>query len=182
MISQFALFAALPSSHDKRCAGCRKRFPLERFPRHGNSRDGRRRHCRACLLAGRHQPRADTPALRAAREARQARAAWISSHRRATARHVERHPEQAAAGKALRAAVKRGEVAKADRCQARGCSSSKSIEAHHHNYQRPLEILWLCAACHRRGHARGYILPAEGLPAHLGTIPEMITEPVAEAA
>lgn len=34
------------------------------------------------------------------------------------------------------------------------CNSAYCIAAHHANYDRPLEVRWLCARCHRRLHRR----------------------------
>lgn len=31
------------------------------------------------------------------------------------------------------------------------CFNEKS-EAHHHNYHKPLDIMWLCRKCHRKEH------------------------------
>ena len=30
----------------------------------------------------------------------------------------------------------------------------KRAQAHHHDYDKPLSIVWLCAACHRLEHAK----------------------------
>jgi len=32
------------------------------------------------------------------------------------------------------------------------CSTTESIHAHHDDYNKPLEIRWLCAKCHREWH------------------------------
>ncbi len=40
------------------------------------------------------------------------------------------------------------------------CSSGGRIEAHHFNYYRPYEVIWLCALCHRRIHY-GYDVKGE---------------------
>jgi hypothetical protein len=70
--------------------------------------------------------------------------------------------------------VKRGSLVKARRCQVRGCSSDRFLEAHHWSYapQHWLDVLWCCAAHHRRGHAQGFILPAVGILVRYGTIPD----------
>lgn len=35
-------------------------------------------------------------------------------------------------------------------CQ--NCLSPENIHAHHEDYEKPLEVLWLCASCHKRLH------------------------------
>jgi hypothetical protein len=37
-------------------------------------------------------------------------------------------------------------------CQARDCAITDRLHAHHHAYEKPLEVCWLCLAPHRRGH------------------------------
>jgi hypothetical protein len=33
------------------------------------------------------------------------------------------------------------------------CGSKNNIHAHHRDYRKPLDVVWLCAACHHRIHA-----------------------------
>ena len=33
------------------------------------------------------------------------------------------------------------------------CGSEKNLHAHHNDYKKPLEVIWLCAKCHHRAHA-----------------------------
>lgn len=160
----------------KLCKACKNSKRLADFPRHYGSRDGRRRVCRDCLLAGAYQPRIEPPGQRARRAVRERKPKWQRSHRRALARYVQRNPLAVAASRALKAAVSAARVTKAEHCQVHGCTSRKCLEAHHWCYARQnwLEVLWCCAAHHRQGHARGFIIPAEGIPSHYGTIPEML--------
>jgi hypothetical protein len=166
----------------KKCRTCKEHRLLSEFPRHNGSRDGRRKTCKACLLAGRYQPYVEPPEVRARRAERERKPKWRRSHRRALARYAERNPAATRAQRILKAAVKAGRVPKAERCQVKGCMSRKFLEAHHHSYEKPLEILWCCAAHHRQGHAQGFIVPADEIPAHYGRIPDMAIQTTAEAA
>ena len=60
----------------------------------------------------------------------------------------DRYPEKEHARRMLRYAVKSGDVVKLV-CQQ--CQSVKS-QAHHLDYSKPLDVIWLCALCHRKLH------------------------------
>ena len=38
--------------------------------------------------------------------------------------------------------------------QCERCSSTKSIQGHHPDYTKPLEVIWLCPSCHGAEHKR----------------------------
>lgn len=44
-----------------------------------------------------------------------------------------------------------GKIIKPKNCEE--CNSDFHIEAHHDDYDKPLCIRWLCAACHKQWHA-----------------------------
>ncbi len=44
-------------------------------------------------------------------------------------------------------AVRDGKLVKPKACQWCGVEN-KRLEKHHEDYSKPLEVLWLCAACH----------------------------------
>lgn len=60
-------------------------------------------------------------------------------------------PHKAAARAAVHAAVASGGLIVPDRCSA--CGTVGEVEAHHPDYSRPLDVLWLCPACHGAIHA-----------------------------
>ena len=52
-------------------------------------------------------------------------------------------------------AKRRGELSPPDKCA--GCGASRSqhgfrLQAHHADYSKPLDVRWLCPACHRAVH------------------------------
>ena len=46
-------------------------------------------------------------------------------------------------------AIRDGKVTRKDCC---ACGSNKNIHAHHDDYAKPLNVRWLCAACHSQWH------------------------------
>ena len=34
------------------------------------------------------------------------------------------------------------------------CDAETKLHAHHHDYEKPLDVTWLCPACHHQLHAR----------------------------
>lgn len=59
----------------------------------------------------------------------------------------------AAAHRALRVAIRRGDVLKPTRCES--CQReppSVELGGHHEDYRRPLEVMWLCVYCHAAKH------------------------------
>lgn len=49
-------------------------------------------------------------------------------------------------------AIKSGKLVRPERCQ--GCLELKPVQAHHDDYDKPLDVQWLCQRCHSRLHAR----------------------------
>jgi hypothetical protein len=49
----------------------------------------------------------------------------------------------------IRQLVRRGKVTP-DPCAR--CGSADRIEAHHEDYTKPLDVVWLCQSCHVREH------------------------------
>ncbi len=51
----------------------------------------------------------------------------------------------------VRAAVFFGDLVKPDQCEDCG-NVRKRIHAHHEDYDKPLDVVWLCTRCHGRRH------------------------------
>jgi len=50
-------------------------------------------------------------------------------------------------------AVRSGELIRPEICT--DCKNPNKIEGHHNDYNKPLEVIWLCNRCHRKLHT-GY--------------------------
>lgn len=59
---------------------------------------------------------------------------------------IKKHSHKQNARVRLYYALKKGKIARPDVCQE--CSQPGRIEGHHHDYNKPLEVAWLCTSCH----------------------------------
>lgn len=67
-----------------------------------------------------------------------------------TKRMREKYPEKNRAREQLRHAVKIGEIIKPLTCEK--CNENKQLQGHHENYNKALEVMWLCKSCHTARH------------------------------
>jgi ribosomal protein S27AE len=56
------------------------------------------------------------------------------------------NPEKYRAHSKVNNALRDGKITKPGKCQI--CGSDYFLHAHHEDYSRPLEVVWLCARCH----------------------------------
>jgi len=64
-------------------------------------------------------------------------------------RWIDRNKEKHAAHWAIRNAIKRGKMQQKP-CEK--CGAQKA-HAHHHDYSKPLDVVWLCPPHHKQAHA-----------------------------
>jgi hypothetical protein len=70
----------------------------------------------------------------------------------------EERPYAYRARYAVTNAVRDGRLKKPDSCER--CGTYGRIHGHHEDYAKPLEVVWLCAACHKARHRElgwGYV-------------------------
>lgn len=94
---------------------------------------------------------------RAAARARAASDRGRALNTLAVTRWQAAHPKALAAHRAVTRAKRRGELVVPDRCAIAGCDRP-AAHAHHADYERPLDVLFVCARHHERLH---HILPPE---------------------
>ncbi len=106
--------------------------------------------CKACWCAEVRERRLKNPAVQEY-DRRRAK----TPERRAKARTITKrwrlnHPTGNKAQAAVNYAVRTGQLVKGP-CAI--CGTDKHIHAHHRDYEKPLDVTWLCAKCHHRLHA-----------------------------
>ena len=62
-----------------------------------------------------------------------------------------RYPKKYTAHNAVNNALRDNRLTRVDNCVE--CASDFAVEAHHDDYDQPLNVRWLCAVCHKRWHA-----------------------------
>lgn len=69
---------------------------------------------------------------------------------RAIYKSIEKHQEKQRARTIVSKEVKRGKIIKPDICSV--CREGRKVEAHHPDYSRPKEVVWVCRQCHADLH------------------------------
>lgn len=137
----------------KTCNKCGRELNLEMFNRCGRAKDGRVGVCKSCVSEYNRQR------YRKVRDEARARAKEYERDHpdRILESRLKRHesnPSKRNAQRIVEYAIKAGVLVNPQVCSKCGATApEKRIEAHHDDYAKPLEVEWMCTACHRRADA-----------------------------
>ncbi len=135
----------------KECFKCRQIKPLSDFYVHPQMADGHLNKCKFCTRIDVRIHAAKNDEARLAFERMRAKTDKRRTLRKRTvAAYRARYPERTAAYNAVARAIRKGKLHKPPLCQ--GCGEAKDLHAHHEDYRRKLDVIWLCARCHRHNH------------------------------
>lgn len=140
----------------KICSMCRKELPTEAFRSNAARRDGLHSSCRLCEKA---RLRGDSAALERKQARDRAREELRAPRRRTGRRESRKDPLHARVRRKLQRAAQAGKVVRPDACSQ--CDAVGPVEGHHADYGRPLDVEWLCPACHGQRH-RKYPIDGRG--------------------
>ena len=135
--------------HSKQCFKCKTVKPLTEFYKHTGMADGHLNKCKPCTKqdVGKHRlenlervraydrERGKLPERQQLKN--EITKAWRAEDRRRTAAH-----------NAVARAIAKGLLVRQP-CER--CGNEKSI-AHHDDYDRKLDVMWLCQPCHKQRH------------------------------
>jgi len=133
----------------KTCFKCKKDKPLAEFYKHSAMADGHLNKCKECTKADANKHRSEN--LERIREydrqrgknpeRRAANLAVNQAWRREDKRRQRAHG-------IVRRAIAKELLVRSPCCR---CGNPKSL-AHHEDYDKPLEVMWLCQPCHKQRH------------------------------
>ncbi len=136
---------------EKKCYKCGQVKNLSLFYKHKQMSDG---HFNKCIECAKNDATAHRNAnIDRIRQYDKDRAKL--PHRKLQASKQEKkfrreHPLASAAHCMVSRAVKAGILKRPCRCSV--CHKKRKILAHHEDYKKPLDVLWLCQPCHKQMH------------------------------
>lgn len=148
----------------KICRDCSQEKPITEFYKHAKMADGHLNKCIECVKArvSKHREaniekmreydrkRSMLPhRVEARKEYQQTEEGKIAKKRAMEAYH-KKYPLKYAAHIVTQNRIRNGKLKPAESCSV--CNSTESIEAHHDDYTKPLEVRWLCVKCHKEWH------------------------------
>lgn len=148
---------------EKVCRSCGLTKEISDYYRHPQMKDGHLNKCKTCQKQSTSDARArnpdyyleydrnrgNAPHRVQARKEYQKTDAGRAAHARALAKQREAHPKKASARYAVSNALRDGRL---DKLPCMVCGSN-TVEGHHPDYDRPLDVVWLCPLHHRQTHA-----------------------------
>jgi hypothetical protein len=134
-----------------RCGPCDSMKPETEFYRYKGAWNGLRPTCKKCHNRIAMETRDPMRARKMRRESmnRQKLANPEKFKLRERLRPKPSDPIKNAARQKLNSAVKSGKLVRPASCSVCGASGGR-IDGHHHDYTKPLDVVWLCTLCHGR--------------------------------
>jgi hypothetical protein len=130
----------------KQCYECGEVKSLSDFPYHPDMKDGHLNLCKLCNRRRARQCYANSIERYHINDKKRSQDPIRKINKLQYAKDSrKKHPERYKATTMLNNAVRDGRI---KRLPCRICGNPKS-EGHHSNYSKPLEVDWLCFACHR---------------------------------
>jgi len=130
----------------KVCRTCERELNITSFHFTKKSKDGHEHHCKDCR---RTKSQAYYKKNAEKYHAYRRTDAYKKSTARAARAHREKHPERDSAWNAVTVAIRKGDLV------SRPCAcGEEETQAHHPDYSKPLEVMWVCRRCHHNIHMR----------------------------
>ena len=133
----------------KQCFKCLCKKPLEAFYKHDRMADGHLNKCIECAKYDvRKHRQEEWERVRAYDRMRASQPHRVATRRRVVGEYQQKYPSRIKANNAVSNAVRDGRLKK----QPCWICGEKAI-AHHPDYSRPLDVVWLCQPHHKQAHA-----------------------------
>ena len=135
-------------SYIKGCFKCGQDKEISEFYKHSRMADGHLNKCKECTKRDVRKDRQVSERARTYDRKRSQSPERKRKLNKLTKRMRAKFPEKYKARNKLYAAVRDGRLEKPEECSKCG-EIPRQLEAHHEDYDKPLEVIWLCTRCHR---------------------------------
>ena len=137
---------------EKSCIACGKTLPITEFYRHPMMKDGHLNKCKECCKRQGNERRAAKLEEFRRYEKQRAKTPKRKAAALALVRKMRKlYPEKNKARASVCRAVRSGKIVPQP-CAI--CGATKT-EAHHTDYSKPLDVMWVCRSCHFKLHYGG---------------------------
>ncbi len=147
--------ATKAKAHIRRCCTCGVTKPLQDFSKNRTKSLGYDYRCKSCHSLNEQKRRLDNPEKTREVNRRSHRnnshrwgEMWANYQRKYCLQYPERHRANAL----LNYYVGTGKIKPPSICSR--CGAEDSLDAHHPDYGKPLEVTWLCRVCHKKEQRR----------------------------
>jgi ribosomal protein S27AE len=149
---------------EKKCFKCGEIKPLSEYYKHSKMADGHVNKCKECAKKDAMKNRKDNieyyqeydrnrsnlPHRVDARYQYSKTENYRISHNSATSRWNKNNQKKKYAITMIGNAIRDKKLDKPSKCS--NCNSEGRIHGHHDDYDKPIEVRWLCSKCHRSWH------------------------------
>lgn len=135
----------------KKCFKCGVEKQLDEFYKHPQMKDGRVNKCKECNKKDVRDNRSKN--LDYYRDYDNRRFKENGSRSRPSKAYRKDNPKKYWAHTALSNAVRDGKIVRPQSCDQCG-ENHRSIHGHHDDYDKPLDVRWLCPPCHFAWHKK----------------------------
>lgn len=135
----------------KTCFKCGAKKDLSEFPKHKQMADGHLGKCKECNRKDAIEYRnKNIERVRAYDRQRSKLPHRKKLMARITRDYRKKNPLRYAASTLLGNAIRNSKIKKPTKCSM--CNRETKIVGHHTDYYKPLDVIWLCQACHKKIH------------------------------
>lgn len=133
-LSEYHKNKASPDGHSHKCKACKKIYAAKYFIDHSD-------------IIKKYSSRPESKELiKAYLKSKDGKRSRAEINHRTN----NKYPNSLKSTRAVTSAIKSGKLTRPNKCEE--CPSATNIQAHHDDYNKPLDVRWLCIKCHRLWH------------------------------
>lgn len=155
----------------KVCNSCQTSKPISEFGKNKSRPDGLTQWCKPCrndyqrkwrdnnvdhVREANRQSKRDERKRKGKQHFRDAYNKWYQNNKEHKREYVaerrKKDKKKIKAQNKLNKAIQMGKIIRPPKCDH--CGKNKKVDGHHHDYDKPFDVVWLCRSCHMTEHSK----------------------------